>query len=84
MSDLPPGLVPRVLTKAQAAAYCGIKVDTMSDWIARGLIPGPLPGTARWDRADIDRHLDMASGINQQSETELARADILRRVTNGL
>ncbi len=88
MADLPPTITPRVLTKAQVGEYCGIAIDTVSDWMARGLIPCPIPGTQRWDRKNIDLYLDRASGIVRQSEDEQERervqADILKEITSGL
>lgn len=59
---------PRGLTKQEAAAYCGCLTEgTFDDWIQKGIVPGPIPGTTRWDRKAIDVWLDRASGI--QSET---------------
>jgi hypothetical protein len=53
----------RGLTREQVAAYLGISTDAAADWQRRGLIPGPIPGTHRWDRKAIDRALDRLSGI---------------------
>ena len=75
---------PRVLTREQVATYCAIGVATVNDWVARGLIPGPMPGTFRWDRENIDRYLDTASGIVRQSETEIDHENIVREISDGL
>jgi predicted DNA-binding transcriptional regulator AlpA len=64
------GLKPRVVTRPQAAAYCGVSVQTFSDWIKRGLLPGPLPGTARWDLKAIDASLDGIAGNVMESEED--------------
>lgn len=56
-------LAPRVLSRTEAAAYCGCSLGSFSDWIRRGIIPGPIPGTHRWDRKAIDAALDRASGL---------------------
>jgi hypothetical protein len=57
-------IAPRGLSKPAAAAYCGCEcLSTFDDWIKRGIIPGPIPGTHRWDRKAIDLALDKASGI---------------------
>jgi len=56
-------LAPRVLSRAEAAAYCGCSPGLFSDWIRRGIIPGPIPGTHRWDRKAIDVALDRISGL---------------------
>jgi hypothetical protein len=36
--------------------------------VRRGLVPGPLPGTQRWDRKAIDMALDRASGIDTRTD----------------
>ncbi|MET4603262.1 hypothetical protein ABIB90_002740 [Bradyrhizobium sp. JR4.1] len=60
----PPGqIAPRGLTKADAAAYCGCSEDAFDTWVKKGLVPGAIPGTQRWDRKAIDWYLDRASGL---------------------
>ena len=54
---------PRGLTREAAAAYCGLAPEGFDQWVKRGLVPGPSPGTQRWDRKAIDLALDHASGI---------------------
>ena len=57
-------IAPRGLSKADAAAYCGCRTEAaFEDWITKGIVPGPIPGTTRWDRKAIDRALDRASGL---------------------
>jgi hypothetical protein len=57
-------LDPRCLNRHQAAAYCGCdSLSTFADWVRRGIVPGPIAGTHRWDRRAIDAALDLASGI---------------------
>jgi excisionase family DNA binding protein len=51
------------MTRAEAAAYYGISASTFSGWVAAGRLPGPLPGTRRWDRKAIEAWLDQLSGI---------------------
>ena len=64
MSTLPLGMLPRVLTKDQAAEYCGCEsLAAFDDWQRRGIIPPPISGTTRWDRKAIDRALDRRSGL---------------------
>ncbi|AUC97086.1 hypothetical protein CWS35_24695 [Bradyrhizobium sp. SK17] len=53
----------RLISGADAAAYCGVTPATFSKWVAAGVIPPPIPGTRRWDRKAIDQALDRASGI---------------------
>jgi hypothetical protein len=54
----------RGMTKTDAAAYCGCEsLAAFDDWVRRGILPGPIPGTHRWDRKAIDMKLDLASGL---------------------
>jgi hypothetical protein len=67
---------PRGLSKEDAAAYTGC--DTLSafnDWIRRGIVPGPIPGTHKWDRKAIDAALDRLSGLQPTIESELSPYD---------
>lgn len=54
---------PRLLSRPQAATYLALSVAAFDDWVRRGLVPGALPGTHRWDRQAIDAALDRASGL---------------------
>lgn len=55
---------PRGLSKADAAAYAGCdSLSTFNDWIRRGIMPGSIPGTHKWDRKAIDAALDQLSGL---------------------
>jgi hypothetical protein len=61
---LPPGLVPRLLTAEQAAAYCGVGRE---NFVARVRVP-PIKvfgNRTLYDRVAIDRWLDDQSGIAQ-------------------
>lgn len=51
---------PPVLTRCEAAKMCAISVQTFDSWGRKGILPGPIPGTRRWSRDAIERHL--ASG----------------------
>lgn len=53
----------RGLSIEDAARYCGITPDTYKEWEREGWVPGPWPGTRRYDRKAIDRALDARSGI---------------------
>ncbi|WP_431014538.1 hypothetical protein [Bradyrhizobium pachyrhizi] len=64
---------PRVLSKEEAAAYCGCKTLAAFDqWRAKGIVPGPIPGTTKWDRKAIDAALDRASGLVTDPVKELS------------
>lgn len=53
---------PRLLTRAQAAAMCGIALSTFSLWVTRGTMPPAVPGTRRWDKEAIGDKLDALRG----------------------
>jgi hypothetical protein len=56
---------PRGLTVETAAAYAGCKtVSAFRDWVRKGIMPRPLPGTHRYDRKAIDVALDRMSGLS--------------------
>jgi hypothetical protein len=61
-------VTPRLISKSEAATYCGLSLSSFSDWQRRGIVPGPVPGTHRWDRKALDSALDKMSGITTQSE----------------
>lgn len=54
---------PRGMTADQVAAYLSLTTSGVADWVRRGLIPGPIAGTHRWDRKAIDTALDKRSGL---------------------
>ena len=54
---------PRGLSREEAAAYCGLSPESFDEWVKRGLVPGPIPGTRRFDRKALDLALDGASGL---------------------
>jgi hypothetical protein len=62
---LPPGALPRFLSRPQAAAYVGVSPGTFDGEVARGLWPAPLRRGRRctWDRQLLDLAADRASGI---------------------
>ena len=63
-----PVVEPRLLTRQQAAERCGLTESGFSTWVARGLVPGPLPGTRRWDGKALDQALDRLSGLDPERE----------------
>ena len=58
----------RLLTREEAAASCRLSTQGFSQWVKKGRLPGPLPGTARWDLRAIDAALDSLSGIADRGE----------------
>jgi predicted DNA-binding transcriptional regulator AlpA len=61
-------LAPRLLSRQQAAAYCGLSPSAFSNWVRSGKLPPPLPGTTRWDLKAIDFALDALSGLQKHQE----------------
>ncbi|MCP1768669.1 hypothetical protein M2202_009882 [Bradyrhizobium japonicum] len=60
----------RGMTKDEAADYCGCATTAAFDvWIRKGIVPGAIPGTNRWDRKAIDMALDRASNIEDRDST---------------
>lgn len=54
---LPPGLVPRGLSRAEAAAYVGVSAGHFDKLVTDGTMPAPkqLRGRLVWDRVALDR-----------------------------
>jgi len=54
---------PRLISRKEASAYCGITPTCFSMWVAQGKMPPAIPGTRKWDRKAIDAKLDEISGL---------------------
>jgi len=65
---LPARLAPRGMTRAEAAAYCGLSPTSFDGWIAAGRMPKPIPGTKRWDARAIDAAWDRLSGLTTEGQ----------------
>ena len=65
-------MTPRGLSTSDAATYCGLKPSQFRAWIADGRLPGPIPGTRRFDRKAIDRALDNLSGLSDDTTPKTA------------
>lgn len=73
-------LPPRLLSRQQAAAYCGLSARSFSDWVAKGRMPQPLPQTSRWDLRAIDSAIDLMSGnTTSKQPLDVWRASRARR-----
>lgn len=68
MTVLPAGIVPRLLTKQQAAAYCALTPSRFYQLVKAGTFPAAIPGTTRYDRKAIDVALDKLGGLTPISE----------------
>lgn len=56
----------RLLTKEGICAYLGgIKPSTYDGWHAKGIVPGPVPGTNRYDIRAHDMALDRIAGLDK-------------------
>ena len=62
---------PRLLSRHEAAAYCGCSPSTFSRWVTEGYLPRPLFGSKRWDKRAIDAAIDRASGIDTAKTEEV-------------
>ena len=72
---LPPGLTPRLLSRDQAAAYCGMSPGLFQDTIGREVHPVDIRGRRiLWDLRALDRWIDRQSKLtdlgNQQRSIE--------------
>lgn len=61
---------PRLIGRAEAAAYCGISPTAFSGWVSSHKMPPAIPGTRKWDRKAIDAKLDEISGLGTSSVDE--------------
>lgn len=58
-------MIPRLVTKERICEYLGqISSATYDKWHSRGLVPGPVPGTNRYDVRQHDLILDQKLGLN--------------------
>lgn len=65
---------PRLVSRAEAAMYCGLKPSRFSDLVRDGKMPPAVPGTTKWDMKAIDLHLDRLAGIKtEQPKSALER-----------
>ena len=61
-------LTPRLLSKQQAATYCGLSPAAFDRWRKDGRMPNAIPGSARWDRVAIDL-ANTLSKLGKMSDT---------------
>jgi hypothetical protein len=60
---LPAGMLPRLINRRAAAAYCGISPVHFDKQIAPVVPPIQLGGRNVWDLKALDRWLDAQSGL---------------------
>lgn len=52
------GVSNRLISRKEAASFCGISASRFSQWVTAGVMPMPIQGTRRWDRLAIERMID--------------------------
>ncbi|WP_162179764.1 hypothetical protein [Sphingobium chlorophenolicum] len=61
----------RLQSKDGICAYLGhISAATYDSWQAKGIVPGPIPGTNRYCIRQHDHVLDLRAGINVPSRAK--------------
>jgi hypothetical protein len=54
---LPAGLTPRLLSRDEAAAYCGICPNTFSQYVAKEIVPLKFGRRKLWDINALDEFI---------------------------
>jgi len=82
--QLPAGIIPRGLSRREAAEYCGLALSTFDARVQGGFLPGPMfPGRCRvWDRVALDRAMNSLSGIAEEL-TNVAEEAALKAIRHG-
>lgn len=65
--------MPRLVPLAGLCAHLSLRESSVRRLIRRGVIPGALPGTKRFDLKAVDAALDAAMGLakpGEQSEAD--------------
>ncbi len=74
----------RCVTIEDAARHVGLEVEGYRAAIRRGIFPGPIPGTKRYDLKAIDRRLDVLSGLDCKAAVqELSPYEAWKAKQNG-
>jgi predicted DNA-binding transcriptional regulator AlpA len=60
----------RLLSREQAAAYCGYTPDHFSRKVSAGHLPAHIVGMKRWDKRAIDAAIDKKSGLSSAPSIE--------------
>lgn len=61
---LPPGMTPRLLSRDEAAAYCGVSPNMFEEHVGVPAFKG-FGSRRLWDRIALDLWLDRESGITE-------------------
>jgi hypothetical protein len=57
-------IVSRLVGRVKAAEYCDLSPKGYDEWVRKGILPPPIPGTTKYDLRAIDLRLDGLSGIS--------------------
>ena len=88
----PAGAFPRLLSREEAARYCGRSVNTFMDRVKEGVYPEGKSdndnvdkgGRLLWDRHQLDIAIDRRFGnVSQSSQVDLDRAELDAMYGNG-
>lgn len=60
----------RLITKQEAADRCSLTPSGYDLWRRKGLVPGPVPGTRRYDAKALDLALDKAMGLTSDEPSK--------------
>jgi hypothetical protein len=61
---------PRLVSKAEAARYCGVTPATYAKWVLEGIVPPSLPIIGKYDMRALNAALDRLSGIKATEHSE--------------
>jgi hypothetical protein len=62
---LPEGMTPRLISREQAAAYCGMSPNFFDEQVRQSVPPLDFGRRHLWDVKKLDRWLDALSGLAQ-------------------
>jgi hypothetical protein len=70
-------MTPRLLSREQAAAYCGVSRNHFNEHIATCIKCTPISGRKLWDIKLLNEYIDRLSGIAANTESEMSDDDWL-------
>jgi hypothetical protein len=56
------------VTREEAAELCSLSPEGFDDWVRRGILCGPIPGTRRWSVPALRESLARATGLDAGEE----------------
>jgi len=77
-----PEIMPRLLSRDQVAAYLGVSPETVSAWVAEGILPAPirLHSLVKWDIISLNLAIDRAFGLPTnlvKSDRQVVREEVM-------